>query len=110
MAELLFQIAHVRAAALSRARLIHPAHETEKHLALDDGRRVDHTPRFGILRLTLQSPDAPGRAHIRRGQRGASHQFLNTFDTNNPSIDPLKEKVPALDNGSARFNEQEPDP
>src|SRR5260370_41759246 len=52
MAEFLFQIAHVRAAALSRARLIHPAHETEKHLALDDGRRADHAPRLGILRLT----------------------------------------------------------
>src|SRR5487761_1649560 len=41
-------------------------------------------------------------------ESGASHRFLNTFDAKNPSIDPLNEKGPPLDNGAARFNEREP--
>src|SRR5580704_15008885 len=52
MAKFLFQIADVRAAALSRARFVYSAHETEEHVALDDGRRTDHPPWLGILRLT----------------------------------------------------------
>src|SRR3989454_9187833 len=48
---LLFQVADVRAAALPGARPLHPAHEIEKHAALDDGRRPDHAPGPGILRL-----------------------------------------------------------
>ncbi len=36
---------------LSRARPFHPADEAEEYAALDDGRRVDHPPRLGILRL-----------------------------------------------------------
>jgi len=51
VAELLFQVAHVRAAALSRARSVHPVDETEEHVAVDDGRRFDYPPRLGILRL-----------------------------------------------------------
>src|SRR5215813_9646254 len=51
MAQLLFQVANDQCRALSRARPFHPVHETEEHLALDDGRRPDHPPRPGILRL-----------------------------------------------------------
>src|SRR5262245_35935618 len=51
MAELLFQVAHDRAGLVSRARPVHPVHEAEKHLTLDDGRRPDHPPRPGVLRL-----------------------------------------------------------
>src|SRR5690242_1800979 len=51
MAELLLQITDVRAAALSRARFVHSAHEAEEHAALDDGRRTDHAPGRGVLRL-----------------------------------------------------------
>src|ERR1700730_6215639 len=53
MAELLFQISHVRAAALSRARSLYPIDEIEKYFALDDGRRPDHPPGFRVLRLTI---------------------------------------------------------
>src|SRR5579859_93367 len=49
--ELLLQVANDGARALSRARPVHSVHETEEHAALDDGRRPDHPPRAGILRL-----------------------------------------------------------
>ena len=52
MAQLLFQVADVRARALSRARSVHSADEAEEHAALDDGRRPDHAPRRGVLRLS----------------------------------------------------------
>src|SRR6185437_1739319 len=55
MAQLLLQIAHVRARTLSRARPLHPVDEAEKHFALDDGRRPHHPPRFRILRLVCSS-------------------------------------------------------
>ena len=51
MAQLLFQVADVRAGTLSRARPVHPIHEAEKHAALDDGRRTNHPPGLRILRL-----------------------------------------------------------
>ncbi len=51
MAQLLFQIADVRAGTLPRARHLHSAHETEEHPALDDGRGPHHAPRRRILRL-----------------------------------------------------------
>ena len=51
MAQLLFQVADVRAGALSRARSVHSVDEAEKHVALDDGRRPDHAPRRRVLRL-----------------------------------------------------------
>src|SRR5205807_8133434 len=51
MAELLLQVAHDRAGAVSRTRLVHPVHEAEEHAALDDGRGFDYAPGAGILRL-----------------------------------------------------------
>ena len=45
VAQLLLQIAHVRAGALSGARPLHSVHEAEEHAALDDGRGTDHAPR-----------------------------------------------------------------
>ncbi len=55
MAQLLFQIADVRQGTLPRARSLHSTHETEKHAALDDGRRTDHPPRRRILRLAIEN-------------------------------------------------------
>src|SRR5262249_44872946 len=52
MAELLFQIADDGCGIVSRARSLHSIHEAEKHFALDDGRRTDHPPWAGILRLS----------------------------------------------------------
>src|SRR6266849_634939 len=52
MAELLFQIADDGAATLSRARPVHPVDEAEEHAALDGGRRPDHPPGPGVLRLS----------------------------------------------------------
>src|SRR5260221_5229311 len=53
MAELLFQISHVRCGAVSRARFVYPVDETKEYLALDDGRGFDHAFGTRILRLTL---------------------------------------------------------
>src|SRR5271170_7809110 len=53
MAELLLQISDDGAAALSRARPVHSADEVEEYAAMDGGRRFDHAPRPGILRLTV---------------------------------------------------------
>src|SRR6266700_5072237 len=52
MVELLFQVTDVRAGTLSRARPIHSVDEAEEYFALDDGRRSDHAPWAGILRLS----------------------------------------------------------
>ena len=62
MAVVLLQGAHARARPLSRARHLHPVHEAEEYAALDAGRRPDHAPGPGILRLIAVSfwLDAPG--------------------------------------------------
>src|ERR1700686_3472717 len=51
MAVVLFQGANDRPRALSRARRVHSAHETEEHAALDARRRTDHASGTRILRL-----------------------------------------------------------
>ena len=51
MAELLLQVAHDRARPLSRARSVHSADEAEEHTAAFEGRRADHAPGAGVLRL-----------------------------------------------------------
>src|SRR5207244_3619459 len=55
VAELLFQVADVRAGALSRARSVHPVDEAEEYVALAARRGLDHPPRRGILRLTRRA-------------------------------------------------------
>ena len=40
-----------RAGAVSRARPVHPAHETQEQPPPRHGRRIDYTPRPGVLRL-----------------------------------------------------------
>src|SRR5579872_1156503 len=65
MAELLFQVAHVRAGTVSGARFVHPVDETEKHAALDDGRGPDHAPGRGILRLRRQTKHRRQRSTAR---------------------------------------------
>src|SRR6266550_4045666 len=52
MAELLLQVADVRAGALPRARPVHPVDEVEEYAAMDDGRGFDYAPRAGVLRLS----------------------------------------------------------
>src|SRR5450631_298711 len=53
MAELLLQVADVRAGAISGARFVYPVDEAEKHVAVYQGRAVDHPPRSRVLRLSL---------------------------------------------------------
>src|SRR5205823_9783422 len=61
VAALRVQVAHARAGALPGARSVHSVDETEEHVALDDGRRSDHAPRRGILRLRLAQAHRRGR-------------------------------------------------
>src|SRR5437879_10746755 len=51
MAELLLQVADVRAGALPRARPVHPVDEVEEYAAMDDGRGFNYASRPGVLRL-----------------------------------------------------------
>src|SRR5215831_10476290 len=51
MAQFLLQVTDDQRRALPRARPVHSIHEAEKYAALDDGRRPDHPPGPGILRL-----------------------------------------------------------
>src|SRR5260370_38190852 len=51
MAEFLLQVADDRAEVVSGARPLHPTHEAQKYIALDDGRRPNHPSGPGILRL-----------------------------------------------------------
>src|SRR5215470_14539656 len=51
VAKFLLQVTHDGTKALSGARPVHPANEAEEYAAVDDGRRSDHAPRPGILRL-----------------------------------------------------------
>src|SRR5207253_10998494 len=76
VAELLFQVAHVRAAALSRARPVHSVDEAEEHVTLAEGRRPDHPPRLGILRLRV----APGSSPL-FGYGGYQYLRVRWFDT-----------------------------
>ena len=52
VAQLLSEVAPVRPRPLSGARSLHPVDEAEKHPAPHHGRRPDHPPRPGILRLS----------------------------------------------------------
>ena len=58
-----FKSPMTRAGAVSRARPVYPVHEAEEHAALDDGRRFDHAPGAGILRLSF-SESTPAHAEI----------------------------------------------
>ena len=61
------------ARVVSRARYLHPIDEAEEHAALDAGRRPDHPPRTGILRLSClrrTQHSAPGH----RTYEGSSHR------------------------------------
>src|ERR1700675_18499 len=53
MAELLLQVAHVRAGALPGARPVHPVDEIKEYAAMDDGGGFNHAPGTGILRLSF---------------------------------------------------------
>src|SRR6266853_3638842 len=53
MAELLLQVADVRAGALSRARPVHPVDAVEEYAAMDDGRGFNYASRAGVLRLRV---------------------------------------------------------
>src|SRR2546430_17297010 len=50
MAQLLLQVADVRAGAIPRARPVHSVHEAEDHASVDEGRELNHPPRQGGLR------------------------------------------------------------
>ena len=87
MAELLFQVADVRAGTLSGARSFYSVDETEEYFALDDGRGFDHAPGRGILRLRLarsirvkNAAWQPAlRGLIGAGDRGAFFAFCLTW-------------------------------
>src|SRR5579871_595549 len=51
VAELLFQVSDDRPGTVSRARLVYSADEAEEHTASPEGRRTDHAPGAGVLRL-----------------------------------------------------------
>ncbi len=51
VAELLLQVADDGPGTLSRARSVHPVDEAEEHPAPSEGRRDDHAPGAGVLRL-----------------------------------------------------------
>src|SRR4029077_21090977 len=53
VAQLLLQVADDRPGTLSRTRPLHSIHEVEEHPALDDGQRVNHPSRPGVLRLNI---------------------------------------------------------
>jgi hypothetical protein len=53
MAELLFQVADVRAGVVPGARSVHPVDEVEEYAAMDDGGGFDYAPWAGVLRLSL---------------------------------------------------------
>src|SRR5271165_3312411 len=58
VAELLLQIADGGRRALSGARLVYPVDEAEEHASPPHGRRDDHTPRTGVLRLEIAAATA----------------------------------------------------
>ena len=54
VAELLLQVADDGRGPVPRARPVHPVDEAEEHHAPPDGRRDDHAPRAGVLRLVRE--------------------------------------------------------
>src|SRR5579863_3016385 len=73
MAQLLFQVADDQPESLSRARSFYSIDEAQEHLALDDGRRPDHPPWAGILRLGHSQLD------LRRARSAAADCALCLF-------------------------------
>src|SRR5271169_2494113 len=66
VAELLLQVSDDGAWAVSRARSVHPVDEAEEHAAPPHGRRDDHAPGAGVLRLAVEmAADCPCVAGIR---------------------------------------------
>jgi hypothetical protein len=70
VAELLFQIADDRAAAVSRARSVHSTDEAEEYAALDAGRGLDYPLRAGVLRLVFPRDEQPARGSDTGGLGG----------------------------------------
>src|SRR6266446_2358422 len=71
MAELLLQVSHDRARAVSRARSVHPTDEAEEYAAAFEGRRTDHALGIGILRLACVA-----RALLPAFLSSATHQTV----------------------------------
>src|SRR5437879_1058847 len=88
VAELLFQVAHVRTGAVLGARPVHPVDEAEEHVALDDGRRSDYPPRRGVLRLRV-AQGAP-RADAARAFRD---DVCRNYNFRNYSFRPIPRNV-----------------
>src|SRR3954463_6356237 len=65
VAQLLFQIADDGSRAVSRARPVHSVDEAEEHTPSLEGRRTDHAPGTGVLRLAEGGAGAPARAFSR---------------------------------------------
>src|SRR4029077_15707681 len=66
MAELLLQVSHDRSGTLSGARSVHSADEVEEHSPLPEGRRADHAPGIGILRLTRKKEICEWQPRLQR--------------------------------------------
>ena len=69
VAQLLLQVADDRARPVSRARSLHSVDEAEEHAAPLEGRRTDHAPGAGVLRL-ISAPGDPKTSTAKKSNRG----------------------------------------